>query len=72
MTLAIVSGGILFPLVFLIGISAAIRNAGILFGGGGLSLCFLFFFFFYLKGYEDNLASGIGFRKVVCVWNLFP
>ena len=49
-TLAIVSGGILFPLVFLIGISAAIRNAGILFGGGGLSLCFLFFFFFTLKG----------------------
>ena len=33
---------------------------------------FSFFFFFYLKGYEDNLASGIGFRKVVCVWNLFP
>ena len=30
-----------------------------------------YLFLFFLKGYEDNLALGIGFLKVGCVWNLF-
>ena len=53
-------------MVFLIGISAAIRNAEHLVWWGRFEFVFSFFFF-YLKGCEDNLASAIGFRKVVCV-----
>ena len=68
-TLAIVSGGIWFSIIFSIGISAAIRNAEHLVWWGRFG--FVFSFFFFLKECKDNLALGIGFLKVGCVWNLF-
>ena len=45
-TLAIVSGGIWFPIIFSIGISAAIRNAEHLVWWGRFGFVFFFFFFF--------------------------